>query len=229
MKSIAVIAAHPDDEVLGCGASIARECDRGARVSVLIAATGKSSRYAAVEDAPPEEIKQLYAESRRSLGILGVQPEDIHFGGFPDQRLDVIPLLDIVQWLQKVLNDLAPNVIYTHHYGDYNRDHTVVHDATMVACRPYLGEVYPQQIYAYEVLSSTEWAGAVRSPFRPMVYHDVADSIERKKEAMAAYESELRPYPHPRSVKGVEALAMKRGNEVSIPWAEAFELIRDIS
>ena len=228
IKKILIIAAHPDDEVLGCGGVIAKESDDGNKVKVVILATGKSSRY---KDAPLNiagEIEELYKEATAALSILGVHPNDVVFGNFPDQKLDTIPILDIIHFLKDIIQDYKPDIVYTHHAGDYNIDHRIVFDASVFVCRPYHGEYYPQELYSFEVLSSTEWAYQCKNPFNPTVVIDIKNQIDRKKQAILAYKSELREYPHPRSDKGVENLAMKRGNEVSKEYAEAFELIRRI-
>lgn len=229
-KRILIIAAHPDDEVLGCGGIIAKENDNGNVVKVVIMATGKSSRYN--EQLPntniQNEIDKLYQESKEALGILGVDYENIIYGNFPDQRLDTIPMLDLIHFLKHIIQDYKPDIVYTHHSEDYNIDHRIVYDATVFTCRPYHGEHYPSELYSFEVLSSTEWAYHGKEPFKPNVFVYIKDQIERKKRAIIAYNSELKDYPHPRSERGVENLAMKRGNEVSQEYAEAFELIRII-
>lgn len=228
-NKILIVAAHPDDEVLGCGGIIAKEKDNGNDVKVVILATGKTSRSDKQPQDVQNEIDKLYQESRQALGILGIESENIIFGDFPDQKLDSIPILDIIHFLKKIVQKYKPDIVYTHHSGDYNVDHRIVFDATVFVSRPYQGEHYPSELYSYEVLSSTEWSYQSKKPFKPTVYVNIKDQIERKKQAMLAYKSELKYYPHPRSEKGVENLAMKRGNEVSKEYAEAFELIRKIT
>ncbi len=228
-KKILVIAAHPDDEVLGCGGIIAKEIDNGNTVKVSILATGKSSRYKESPLNIETEIDELYRESRKALSILGVHPRDIIFGNFPDQKLDTIPILDIIHFLKDIIQHYKPNIVYTHHAGDYNVDHKIVFDASVFVCRPYHGEHYPEELYSFEVLSSTEWAYQSIIPFKPNVFVDIKEHIDKKKQAILAYKSELKKYPHPRSEKGVDNLAMKRGNEVSKEYVEAFELIRKIT
>lgn len=228
-KKIMIVAAHPDDEVLGCGGIIAKERDTNSLVRVIILATGKTSRQTCQTEHVQDEIDRLYEEARTALGILGVTSENIVFGNFPDQKLDAMPILELIHFLKKEVQAFKPDCLYTHHPGDYNTDHRVVFEAVLAVSRPYLGEHYPSEVYAFEVLSSTEWAWQHREPFRPTVYVDIRNQVQRKMQAMAAYESELNDYPHPRSIRGVENLAMKRGNEVSTEYAEAFELIRKIS
>lgn len=228
-KKILVIAAHPDDEVLGCGGLIAKEYDNKNKVKVVIMATGKSSRHEEQTTDIQNEIEGLYQESANALNILGVDSKDIIFGDFPDQKLDTIPILDNIHFLKKIIQEYKPDTVYTHHSGDYNNDHKIVFNATLFTCRPYQGEHCPTELYSFEVLSSTEWAYQKIKPFTPAVYVNIEEQIERKKQAISAYKSELRDYPHPRSERGVENFAMKRGNEISIEYAEAFELIRKIN
>ncbi|HJO94411.1 MAG TPA: PIG-L deacetylase family protein [Victivallales bacterium] len=228
-KNILIIAARPDDEVLGCGGTIAKEIDNRNNVKVVILATGKSSRYINKPSNIETEIDELYKESAKALNILGVHPNDIVFGNFPDQKLDSLPILDIIHFLKEIVQQYQPNIVYTHHVGDYNIDHRIVFDASVFVCRPYHGEHCPEELYSFEVLSSTEWAYQSKNPFKPNMFIDIKKQIDRKKQAILAYKSELKDYPHPRSEKGVENLAMKRGNEVSKEYSEAFELIRKIN
>ena len=184
-KKNLVIAAHPDDEVLGCGGLIAKECDNENKVKVIIIATGKSSRYEEHTAYIQNEIEGLYKESANALNILGVDSKDIVFGNFPDQKIDTIPILDIINFLKKIIQEYKPDIVYTHHSGDYNNDHKIVFDATLFTCRPYHGEHYPSELYSFEVLSSTEWAYQKIMPFNPTVYINIKEQIERKKKAMS--------------------------------------------
>jgi len=172
-KKNLVIAAHPDDEVLGCGGLIAKECDNENKVKVIIIATGKSSRYEEHTAYIQNEIEGLYKESANALNILGVDSKDIVFGNFPDQKIDTIPILDIINFLKKIIQEYKPDIVYTHHSGDYNNDHKIVFDATLFTCRPYHGEHYPSELYSFEVLSSTEWAYQKIMPFNPTVYINI--------------------------------------------------------
>lgn len=230
MKKILVIAAHPDDEVLGCGATIAKECAEGSEVKIVILATGVTSRHenisADLDETVKAELDKLYENSISAATVLGVKQENIVFGEFPDQKLDALPILDIMHFLKKIVQSFKPDVVYTHHHGDYNKDHRIVFDATLSVCRPYAGEHYPAELYSFEVLSSTEWAFQTKDSFAPTVYVSVEDTIEKKKNAMVEYEGELKEFPHPRSIEGVDVLAKKRGSEISMPYAEAFEAIR---
>lgn len=228
MKKILVVAAHPDDEILGCGATLAREVKAGGEARVLIVATGATSRATAESPVGNDAVDRLYRDACAANLALGLPEEAVCFGGFPDQTLDVTPGLKIKNCVRAEVERFRPDAVFTHHPGDYNADHRAVFSAVLWACRPCLGEFHPREIYAFEVLSSTEWSWRTVDGFRPNLYVDVANSIDAKKEALERYASELRPYPHPRSVQGVEILARKRGLEVSLEYAECFEVVRVI-
>jgi len=157
--------------------------------------------------------------------ILGLQR--IEYLGFPDNCMDSLSLLKIVQALESVIQTFAPNVIYTHHYGDLNIDHRVTHNAVMTACRP-LPQYSVGEIYSFEVLSSTEWASSSRGPFLPNYFVDISDFLDRKIRALQAYELEMRAVPHSRSIEHAECLARHRGYSVGVNAAEAFMSIRQI-
>jgi len=123
---------------------------------------------------------------------------------------------------------VRPDTIFTHHPGDYNWDHTVTFDAVLMASRHSPGEFAAREVLAFEVLSSSERGYRNGSAFAPTVYVDVSKTIDKKKLALTYYASEARPYPHPRSIEALEYLARKRGGEVGIEYAEAFELIRRV-
>jgi LmbE family N-acetylglucosaminyl deacetylase len=229
-RTVLVIAAHADDEVLGCGATIALRVREGWRAHLLVVANGATSRHAPEARASAEvlaELENLKADLRRAAAILGFAT--VETLDFVDQELDVVPRLDVARAIDAVLERVRPDVLYTHHPGDYNWDHTRVFEAVLMAARPSPGEFSPSELYSFEVLSSTEraWQAPDRA-FHPNVYVDVTSTIDLKKQALAAYRTECKAYPHPRSLEGVDALARKRGCEVGRPYAEAFALIRSI-
>ena len=228
-ETILVIAAHPDDEVLGAGGTIARRVREGHQVHVAYLATGITGRDENQDEEDARaEINALYDDARRAGGILGVSAQ--HFLGFPDNRLDTVPRMDIAHALKKIVNEIRPGTVFTHHHGDYNWDHRIAFEAAMMACRACPGETFPSTILSYEVPSSTE--RAFQSPafsFCPTTYVDISESLEQKIAALEAYAGELGEYPHPRSGKALTHLAAKRGNEVALQYAEAFCLIRHIS
>jgi len=220
--NVLVVAAHPDDELLGCAGTIARHAAAGDRVHILIAAEGATSRA----DGGQEEVLVLQQAARLAAEILGAEAP--RFAGFPDNRMDRIPILDITKAVEAVVEEVGPAVIYTHHGGDLNRDHRMLHEAVVTACRPLPGRPF-RKLLTFETLSSTEWASeAVGIAFRPRRYVDISATLEDKLRALACYESEMRPFPHPRSAEAVTALAALRGSQVGLVAAEAFDVIFDI-
>ncbi len=229
-QKVLVIAAHPDDEVLGAGGTIARFTRAGIQVKIVIVATGISSRYdkiTAEGDKLDREITELQQHSRNAARCLGV--DDVQFLGLPDNRLDTISRMDIVNLLHKVKDGFSPDLVLTHHSGDYNWDHGRVHDAVLMAFRASPGEPHPASIWTFEVLSSTERSFAQgRQTFSPNQYVSIQDTLEAKINSLKEYPTELHTYPHPRSPEAVKALAQLRGTEVGLFSAEAFSVVRSI-
>jgi N-acetylglucosamine malate deacetylase 1 len=217
----AAIFAHPDDEVLGCGGAMAWHAARGDEVRVLLLATGLRSRGPAGEAA----IHRLRDEARKAVGTVGAK--SVEFADFPDNAMDSVPLLDVVKRIEAFLSDFAADVIYTHHDGDLNVDHYVVHRAVVTARRPLPGAA-PFEILACEVNSSTEWGLPSQSSFVPTDFLDISGYIDRKAKALEQYTDEIRPWPHPRSVEGIKALARWRGAQSGTDAAEAYRLIRRV-
>jgi len=221
-----VIAAHPDDEVLGCGGTIARLTRAGAPVAIAILGEGLTSRLADRTQADPAELAALAECSRRAAAQLGVR--DVSHFKLPDNRFDAVPLLEVVRLVEQVIVQVRPAVIYTHHGGDLNVDHAIVHRAVLTATRP-TGDCPVRELLAFEVPSSTEWAfGQFAPAFRPNVFVDIAATLETKLAAMRTYESEARPFPHPRSSEALQALARRWGSAAGCEAAEGFELVRGI-
>ena len=224
--TVLVVAAHPDDEVLGCGGTLARHAAAGDIVHVLIMAEGATARRAArcaAADRP--KVQKLQEAARKAAAALGTMPPS--FGDLPDNRLDGIDLLDIIKVVERAVEECAPAVVYTHHGGDLNIDHQIVHRAVTTACRPLPGSPV-HALYAFETPSSTEWATAgLHDAFQPMRFVDIHPHMDAKLAALRAYELEMRPSPHPRSFEAVEALARWRGNSVGFTAAEAFMVLRE--
>jgi LmbE family N-acetylglucosaminyl deacetylase len=219
VTTVLAIAAHPDDEVLGCGATLARHAQFGDEVRILIMADGVSSRSA---DESQKRRRRLSAEAAATE--LGAR--DLRVVDFPDNRFDQRPLLDLVRPIEEVIREVRPDIIYTHHGGDLNIDHELVHRAVVTACRP-LADSTASLIAAFEVLSSTEWASPSHSRvFLPRLFVDVSCSMERKLAALRCYQEELRSFPHPRSCEAVKALAAYRGAAAGFEAAEAFDIVR---
>lgn len=221
-----VIAAHPDDEVLGCGGTIARLTNEKENVYVAILGEGVTSRYNRHKQSNMSSLKTLKNHCRSVSDFLKVK--NLFFFDLPDNRFDTIPLLDIVKMIESLLDKLKPSTIFTHHSGDLNVDHHITHRATLTATRPLPGCTV-KKVYAYEVPSSTEWSvGGFSKTFQANVFVDISDTLEEKVKAMSIYKSEVQPFPHPRSPEALRALAKLRGTSVGLPAAEAFELIREI-
>jgi N-acetylglucosamine malate deacetylase 1 len=223
---VLVIAAHPDDEVLGAGGTIALLADRGADVHIAILGEGITSRYSDPSVADPALLKQLHDARDRAGKLLGAS--EVHSHNLPDNRFDSVAMLDVVKVVEDLIALVGPRVVYTHHSGDLNVDHGVIHRAVLTATRPGTSRV--RELYAFEVASSTEWAlGQFEPRFNPNTYVNIAATLERKIEAMEVYESEARSYPHPRSPEALRALARYRGAQSGLGCAEAFQLIRKIA
>ncbi len=223
-----IVAAHPDDEVLGCGATAARLVREGHQVNIAILAEGITSRSLTREEADAAQVRTLRGHAQKAAKILGVEESSLSLHGLPDNRLDSVPLLDVVKMVEEIVKRVAPERIYTHHPGDLNIDHAVVSRATMIATRPMQG-CPVKEVYQFEVPSSTEWAFQQFEPaFRPNVFMDVSETLELKVKAMACYESEARTFPHPRSAEALRVIAKRWGTVVGCDAAEAFQLVRAV-
>jgi LmbE family N-acetylglucosaminyl deacetylase len=225
-QSILILAAHPDDEVLGCGGTIAKLADEGVIVHVAFLADGVFSR-AGEQTARQLELTSRRAAAQKACEILGVK--SVSFGDFPDNRMDTIPLLDITKALEELIVVHQPEVVFTHHAGDVNIDHRRIHEAVVTGCRPQRGHPV-KTLLCFEVPSSTEWQLPGSAPvFAPNWFVDISDTLDRKFAALDAYAAELREWPHPRSRQGVEHLARWRGATVGVDAAEAFMLGRQLA
>ena len=220
-KVVLVIAAHPDDEVLGCGGAIAIHVASGDKVYCIFTSDGVTSR----KDSTLGELDKRNDSATRAHLELGISKT--FYLGFPDNGLDTVKLLDIVQKIESIADSIQPQIIYTHHYGDLNIDHQITHRATLTAFRP-IPKSPVREIYTFEVLSSTDFqlAGDVR--FTPNYFLDVSDVWSKKIKALKLYDQEMRPPPHSRSYVHIEALAKHRGLSVGLIYAEAFMLVRHI-
>lgn len=223
-KRILVVAAHPDDEVLGCGASIAWLREQGARVWVLILGEGVTSRSELSETRKTKGVANLRKAAQRAGKILGA--ERVILKGFPDQAFDRLPLLRLVHSIEEVMRSCRPTLVYTHHWGDVNVDHRKVAEAVEAATRPVPGSSV-ESVLSFEVPSSTEWNFAKRKRgFSPNVFQAVSKAhLAKKLAALKVYRSEMRAFPHPRSRQYVQALAKVRGGQSGFKLAEGFEMI----
>jgi len=226
LSRVLVIAAHPDDEVLGCGATAARLVAEGHDIHFAILGEGLTSRHAGRADTDAAKLAALHRQAHAAAAKVGVKNLLLHT--LPDNRLDTLPLLDVVKIVEELVDRVKPEVIYTHHGGDLNIDHGVIHRAVLTATRPIAGQTV-REIYAFEVPSSTEWGFQRLEPaFRPNVFVDVTRTLEAKIAAMECYETEARKFPHPRSPEALRAIAVRWGSVAGCGAAEAFELVRSI-
>lgn len=221
---VLVVAAHPDDEVLGAGGAIARHVDVGDVVTVLILGSGLSARLTQPDALASQDLDALQADARTSADILGVS--DLRLLDLPDNRFDSLALLDIIKSVEHVVDAVEPQVVYTHHPGDLNIDHQRTAAAVLTACRPEPRHTV-RRILAMEVPSATGWGDPAQA-FVPSVFLDIGAVLERKLQAIAAYRSELRAYPHARSLESIEARARAWGSQVGLVAAEPFVLLREI-
>jgi len=215
---ILVIAPHPDDEVLGCGGTIAKCVGRGDTVFLCVI----TKVYP--PDWSEKYIKNKKIEINKATRILGIK--HIYFLDFLSVMLDTLPQKDINNALQKIVSEINPDIVFIPWKGDLNRDHRIVFESALVATRPLNTGI--KKILAYETLSETEWGRSLEA-FQPNIYEDITPYISIKLDAIQSYESELKEYPHPRSIEAIDILAKKRGSEVSLKYAEAFMLIREIN
>ena len=228
MKNILIIVAHPDDEVLGCGGSMAKWSQGGNDVHVLIMVEGITSRDKSRDRVTRQnELSHLAQSAKKAGKILGVQ--SVELLDYPDNRMDSVDLLDVVKTIEKYVEKLKPEVVMTHHAGDLNIDHQITHQAVITACRPQPGQTV-KRILSFEVPSATQWQSpTIGNPFVPNWFEDISESLDLKIEALHAYQSEMREWPHPRSLRAVEHLARWRGALVGCEVAEAFMLNRFIN
>lgn len=224
MNKILVVSAHPDDEILGCGATLAKRILEGDKVFLLILGEGITARYSNRFEADRGELSNLKNSLDNVSKTLGV--EKYWQFGYPDNRFDSIDLLDIVKSVELIKKEISPNIIYTHFCNDLNIDHRITFSATLTACRPF-GNESVKEMYSFESFSSTEWVYNSKHVFTPNVMVNVENTIEKKLEMLKLYD-EIKDYPHPRSIEAIRVSAQKHGISVGCKYAEAFELVRMI-
>lgn len=224
---ILVVAAHPDDEVLGCGGTIIKESQKGSIIHVLILAEGITSRDEHRDTLfRKSELFNLHSRTIEVARYMGVQ--SVELLDFPDNRMDSVDLLDVVKCIEEKIKVFQPSIIITHHDGDVNIDHKIVHRAVMTATRPMPGQAV-KKILFFETMSSTEWQeNKEKFAFLPNYYVDIESTIENKIQALKYYDSEMREYPHSRSYEAIKILAQYRGITVGKKFVEAFAIGRII-
>jgi len=209
---------------LGCAGTVARLIQEGYEAFTLILGEGVVSRDEKRDRRKnAKKIIALRKEAKKANELLGVKK--VFLLDFPDNSFDSVPLIDIVKAVEKVKNQIRPNIVFTHYEKDLNIDHQLVYRAVITATRPLPNEVV-KEIYSFEVLSSTEWS--YPSEFSADVFFDISQSIDTKLRAMKAYKSELREYPHPRSLEGVKLVSKNWAMKVGLYYAEAFKLVRAV-
>lgn len=223
-KKVLIVAAHPDDEILGCGGTIARLVKEGNKAITLILGEGKTARDVLRDKNKREtEISKLKKEALEANKIIGVS--EVILFDFPDNRFDEVALLDIVKTIEKIKQKVKPDIIFTHYQRDLNIDHQIVNKAVLTATRPTDTETV-KEIYSFEVLSSTEWN--YPNKFIPDTYFDITETTDKKLKAMSCYKSELKMFPHPRSLEGIKLNASYWGMKVGLKYAEVFKCVRSI-
>jgi LmbE family N-acetylglucosaminyl deacetylase len=218
-NTVLVIAAHADDEALGCAGTLAKHIAEGDVVNVIFMTNGLSARTDI--DVTDHQIRnEGMINAMKVLGVTHYQCFD-----FPDNQIDSIPLLTVVKEIEKVINDYQPTLIYTHFLHDLNIDHQITHKAVMTACRPISGSSV-RKILSFEVLSSTEWQSNSVPQFQANYIVDISQHWHKKEQVLACYHQELRDFPHSRSLPCIEALATLRGATHGFNKAEAFQVER---
>ena len=218
---VLVFAAHPDDEVLGMGGTIAvHATSRGDAVRIVCVTDGSSTQYPG--DASKRAQKE--EEARRAAAELGVD-DYVHLD-LPDMRLDTLAHVEVNRVVEGHVRDFEPAVVYTPQ-PDVNYDHRVLFDSVAVASRPVPGQAV-RRLLTYAPTSSTEWTPAPVNWFVPNWFVDVSGTLERKLAAFAHYETEQRPYPHPRSERAIRAAAELHGASCGFEYAEPFVLVRGL-
>lgn len=219
---VLTIAAHPDDETLGAGGTISRLTGAGHEVWVCILTDGAGARH--------HHLDQQQACAVSAGEVLGVS--QVTFAGFDDQRLDALPLIDVITPIDKCIAELQPQLVLTHFGQDVNQDHRVAFAATMVATRPVTSSCV-ERVMCYETPSSTEWAAPFTgNTFSPNVYVDISSTLTVKLDAMRQYSrtftGEVHPFPHPRSYQALDAIARCHGSAAGLAAAERFMLVRSV-
>lgn len=226
MKRVLIIAAHPDDDILGCGGLIAKHRNTGIRFQVLFIAEGSSCRFAEINcEAAKAAINQRNQSALNALSLLGVN-DGVLFENLPCGRLDQVPIIEINKLIENAISEFSPDTILTHSKNDANNDHRIVFNATVMATRP-VNKHKVSRLLSYEVLSTSEWA--FTETFCPNYFESLTqEDVDLKWSALAEYNTEVKPYPFPRSYEGVKALAMYRGMQAGCMFAEAYGIVREI-
>jgi LmbE family N-acetylglucosaminyl deacetylase len=233
---VLVIVAHPDDEVLGMGGTLRKLSVKNHDIKVVFLATGIAARRSdkfrnetkyeinkTLIKKMEEQIKKLRLDAKRALKILGIK--NIEFFDFPDNEMDMVSNLEITKTIENIIKKFKPDVIYTHTKNDINVDHRAIFNATITATRPST-RVNVKKVICFEVPSSSEWNFG--DTFSPNIFVDIKRELSYKKKAIRAYKTELKKFPHPRSVNSLDIIAKRWGTVSGFEASEAFELIREL-
>ena len=216
-NNILIIAAHPDDEILGCGGTIIK-LKKDFNIKVLFMTDGVSAR-----GKKSKEIIERKKSCKKLFKKLGISEPT--FFNFPDNQMDSVPMLQIVKKIEHILKKIKPVTIFTHYAECLNIDHQITCKSVLTACRPLKNSTV-KKILSFEILSSTEWSKFKNKGFEPNYFIDISKQMKKKISSMKHYRRELRKYPHSRSIKAIEALARFRGVSCGVKYAEGFYLNR---
>jgi len=221
-NKVLCIVAHPDDEALGVGGTLIKHVENNDDVFIIILSDGEESKENSQDKNPDRIINAKKWSEFSGCKLCAVLD-------FPDQKLDAIPQLDIVKKIESFVKDIHPNLVYTHALSDINKDHEIVASATLAAIRPISGHNINPEIRGFETPSSSDQAPIIgKHIFSPNLYINITSQFDKKIEGLKIYKNELKDFPHPRSLRSIEALAIKRGSESGLEYAEAFTLYRRI-
>ena len=233
---VLVIAAHPDDEVLGMGGLLKKFSKKENDIKIVFLATGISSRRSNdylnstkykinnnLKNDIEKQIEQLQKDARKALSVLGIKK--IQFEDFPDNEMDIVSNLKITKKIEAIIDDYRPDTVYTHSQCDINVDHRLIYESTITATRPKKNSVV-KQVISFETPSSTEWYFPQK--FSPNIFVDISKELKFKLKAMQCYKNELMEFPHPRSIEALEIIAKRWGTVCGCNAAEAFCLVRSL-
>jgi len=218
-EKVLVVCAHPDDETLGLGGTLANHSKNGDDILVIFFANGQYGR-----DESKAGIKKRENQSKRACDILGIK--NLKFYNYDDQLLEKIPLIELTSKIELVIKKFQPTILYTHYSGDMNQDHRRVFEAVLISSRPKPSSKI-KKLICFETPSSTEW-GNSQDGFIPNLFVDIENVIQKKIDAIKQYGNEVENFPHPRSVEAIISRAKYWGSTVGLPKAEVFLIVRQV-
>ena len=219
-NSVLVVAAHPDDEAIGCFGTLLKHYKFGDEINIIFLSDGVSSR--GVNKKKKHERKK---NCLKVLKIIGLKSKNVFFLDYPDNMMDAVPLLDVIKNIEEIKKKIQPNVLYTHFSNDLNIDHRIAYQAAITASRPSKNETI-KKILCFEIVSSTEWSDKNKQIFSPNYFVDISKFINRKLKALAIYDKEIKKSPNARSLENIKNLALLRGSRAGVNYAEAFFIER---